>query len=279
MGQCDLEGADSWTVAAECAAFGDTTMLDDLKAGLKPAKVLCLLYLLGDQVNQWDRAKIKAKLKEVEQPEWLYPGAKSCVHGSSYGMGIPTMIQTVLKYSMADLPLDLGTAKPIVMETAQARKLQEAFFSRYPGVKLWHEKEKRDLLNKGFVLLPTGHLRRFYGRKAEWKKGVKTACHETLKEALASKPQYWTTRVLKLMVTRLWNDPENRTPEGDLFVWPLMVVHDSAVTQWKRERDEFARRKNREWFQNEVEISGARVVVPADGTVGLDWSMKGAEKL
>lgn len=279
MGQCDLEGADSWTVAAECAALGDSTMLDDLRAGLKPAKVLCLLYLLGDQINQWDRAKIKAKLREVEQPDWLYPGAKSCVHGSSYGMGIPTMIQTVLKYSMADLPLELGETKPIVMTTEQAKKLQSAFFSRYPGVKLWHEAEKRNLLNKGFVITSAGHLRRFYGRKAEWKKGVKVASHETLKEALASKPQFYTTWATKMAVWRMWNAPENRTPEGSLRVEPLTVVHDSILFQFRAEERAAVGDRVRSWFGNEVEIAGAKIVVPADGTVGQDWSMKGAEKL
>ncbi len=32
--QCDLAGADGWTVAAECASLGDPTMLNDYLAGI-----------------------------------------------------------------------------------------------------------------------------------------------------------------------------------------------------------------------------------------------------
>ena len=279
MGQCDLEGADSWTVAVECAALGDQTMLADLKAGLKPAKVLCLLYLFGSDVNRWDRVVIKAKLKETKMEEWLYPGAKSSVHGSSYGMGIPTMISTVLKFSMSDLPLDLGTTKPIVLTTDQARKLQDAFFSRYPGVKLWHAKEARNLLTHGYVTTSAGHTRRFYGRKAVWKKGAKVVDHDTLKEALASKPQFWTTRATKMALLRLWLDPENRREDGTLRVEPLICVHDSLLAQWRKEDDAFARAKMKLWFDNEIEVAGIKLTIPADGQVSTDWSMKPSEKL
>ena len=583
LGQLDLEGADSWTVAAECAALGDLTMLDDLRAGLKPAKVLCLLYLLGDDVNRWSRDEIKRRLKETILPDWLYPGAKSSVHGcytgdhevltqtgwvpldvydskipimcyenetrraffaapsaftrflytgdlysfqgnsldvsvtedhrfaystnghpkvmyardlfsfrgasiptagyfdggsievdypqlvaayqadgtrarsgtvifrfkkkrkimrmemllneagipyrkvsygdgtthltvqdkqdsnlitrwgkaaddylltwqasdllsyveehahwdghihkkggyslsavnrshldwiataskfvgkgytwsstltsgfgstvhrlkinnrtyadsdslyaktkapvenepvfcptvpsgfifvrrnrkiyvsgnSSYGMGLPTMIQTVLKYSMADLPLELSDAKPIVLTRDQAKKLQDAFFSRYRGVKLWHAKAKRDLLTKGYLETSAGHTRRFYGRKAERRKGVVEANHETFKEALASGPQFYTTWMSKRALWRLWYDETNRRG-NDLIVEPLLLVHDAMVGQWRREDDAWARTKLREWFDNEVEIAGQKVTIPADGQVDDDWSMKKGEKL
>lgn len=279
MGQCDLEGADSWTVAAECAALGDTKMLDDLRAGMKPAKGLCYGYFEPGDYARRPAPEILGCLKQLKLPEWLYPGAKATCHGSSYGSGIPTMIQTILKFSMADLPLDLGTAKPIVLTTEQAKRLQDAFFARYPGVKEWHKKEARNLLTNGFITTSAGHIRRFYGRKAVWKKGIKLADHDTLKEALSSKPQFYTTWATKKALWRLWYDPENRRPDGTLIVEPLICVHDSLLAQWKREDDAFARPKMRLWFQNEVEIAGQKIIIPADGTVGTDWSMKGAEKL
>ena len=42
--QCDLSGADGWTVAAHSAALGDSTMLDDYLGGLKPAKLIALFH-------------------------------------------------------------------------------------------------------------------------------------------------------------------------------------------------------------------------------------------
>jgi len=277
MGQCDLEGADSWTVAAECTALGDPTMLADLRAGLKPAKILCMLYLHGPVVNTWDRAAIKAKLKETAMPDWLYPGAKSAVHGSSYGMGIPTMIGTVLKFSMADLPLELGTAKPIVLTTEQAKRLQEAFFSRYPGVKRWHAHEARSLLTQGFITTSVGHLRRFYGRKAVWKKGLKLADHETLKEALSSKPQFWTTHVCKRALLNLWLDPWNRLDDGTLKVEPLIAVHDSILFQFEASLLDAVKARLPIWFAVTSEIAGQQINIPFAAEFSGDWGMK--EKL
>lgn len=279
MMQCDLEGADSWTVAAECAACGDETMLLDLLAGLKPAKILCLSYLEGaEKVNEMSRDEIKLALKTVQLPSWLYPGAKASTHGTAYMMSWRTMIDTILKFSMADLPMKLEEANPIVLTKVQVEKLQAAVHARYPGLAKWHAKEGHALMTKGYVETSAGHVRRFYGRKVEWKRGQKMPCHETWKEALASKPQFWTTHATKIMLRRLWLDPENRR-DGDLIVEPLLAVHDSALAQAKREDEAFARVKMKSWFENPVEIAGRTVTIPADGTLGPDWSMKGADKL
>lgn len=210
--QLDLEGADSWTVAAECAALGDTTMLEDLRVGVKPAQAVALAYIHGDKVNTWSRPDIKRVWKEDKDglPEWLYPAAKSTTHGYCYGSGWMTTRDTILKYSMADLPLELGDAKPIALSKSEIEKLRECCALRYPGIALWHAKEGREMREKGYLQMPTGHVRRFWGLKCEWKQGREQANHETLREWLAHKPQYNTTYVLKLALHRLWHDGENR---------------------------------------------------------------------
>ena len=85
--QFDLEGADNWTVAAECKARADSTMFEDLSIGLKPAQVLALMIHIGPEINDWDRQDIKAKWKELKSklPDWLYPAAKAGVHGCLTG--------------------------------------------------------------------------------------------------------------------------------------------------------------------------------------------------
>jgi hypothetical protein len=280
MGQCDLEGADSWTVAAECAALGDTKMLEDLRAGLKPAKGLCFGYFEPGLYQNASTDLMKARLKELTLPDWLYPGAKSSLHGGCYGSGWRTTIDTILKYSMADLPLDLKTARPIVLSKEQVDKLRSALFLRYPGIKAWHAKTEKLLLTTGVLEMNTGHRRRIYQRKAEFKQGRKVACHETLKEVLSSAPQYYTTYSIKLALRNLWYADDNRDGEK-LKVEPLLCVHDSILTQWRREDDTFARPFMREIFQNEILIAGQRIVIPAEGFCYSDWSMdkEKAEKL
>jgi hypothetical protein len=64
-----------------------------------------------------------------------------------------------------------------------------------------------------------------------------------------------------------------------LIVEPLICVHDALVAQALAEDDTFARAKLREWFANEIEVAGLKLVIPADGAVASDWSMAGGEKL
>ena len=277
----DLEGADSWTVACECAALGDSTMLDDLRAGIKPAQVGALLYA-GLINNHSTREQIRAAWKVAQLPEWLYPGAKACAHGVPYGMGWETQQMTLLKNSMSDLPLRLADAKPIVLSKAQIEGLRSAFLSRYVGIPKWQEKEAENLMTKGWIETSTGHIRRFYGRKSEIAKGRKVVNHETWKEALASKPQYYTTYAIKQAWAKMWWDRENwrggGVGEGRQIVEALALKHDEILTQWRVEDREFARRKLREWFQTPVVIAGIEVVIPAAGKIGKDWSMKDGEK-
>jgi uracil-DNA glycosylase family 4 len=279
--QRDLSGADSWTVAAECAVDDDRTMLDDLLAGLKPAKILALLYVCGPSINLLDRDALKAKLAEEEPsfPPWLYAGAKACVHGSSYLMGHNTMIDTLLKGSMADLPLKLEDAKPLVLTKLQVETLQNLFFSRYPGLAKWHQREGWNLMIKGSVTMSTGHTRTVFGRKAEIKKGHLVPCHETLKAILSTKPQYYTTLGVKLALWNLWNDPQNRDATGALRIEPLVLVHDSILVQTRERDKDLARVKMREWFDNELDIANEKITIPADGSIATDWSMKNAETL
>jgi len=73
----------------------------------------------------------------------------------------------------------------------------------------------------------------------------------------------------------------NNTPPGfpKLRVEPLHTVHDSLITQWRKEDRPFAKAKLREWFNNPIQIAGTTVVIPADGEIGTDWSMQNGEKL
>lgn len=303
MAKLDLEGADSWTVACEAASLGDSTMLDDLKAGIKPAQVVGLIYVHNASfINSLAREEITRRLPEIKQRAWLYPASKAIAHGTPYGMGWETLQMTLLKNSMSELPLDLKDSRPIVLSKQQIEDLREAFFSRYPGVKKWQEKVGRQLMEKGWLATSTGHVRRFYGRKSEISKGRKVVNHETWKEALASMPQYYTTYSIKQAWGKMWRDPENwryrqkaycigysegdhrsdvgeNTGERVQIVEPLALKHDEILMQWRKEDREWAIDKLREWFRTPVTIAGIEVVIPAAGKIGSNWRMEDGEPL
>jgi hypothetical protein len=255
--QRDLEGSDAWGVAAYCAMLGDTTMLDDNKAKLKPAKILARIYEDGPSVNQLTREQLKIECAKVDGEGWLYFACKRVLHGSNYGMGKATMASQILTDSYKLL------GEPVWLEPALCDRIQkQAFFVRYPGVQRWHKWMENELRTKGVLVTSTGFQRRIFGRKDS---------HDTLKECLSFYPQYFTTYSIKCTLSRQWSDPENRRDDGSLRVEPLLLVHDSNVGQAPLEEREFASRKLAEWFDNKVTIATTTLTIPASSTWGMDW--------
>ncbi len=263
--QCDLEGADGWTVAAHSARLGDRTMLEDYLAGMKPAKIIALLYWFGPVINQLERSDVKwlhdnvfPVVKKLAG-DWLYLGCKRVQHGSAYLMGIPTMQLNVLKDSYKE------SGVPIYMEHSEARRLQDLLFSRYPGIKTWHAWAESHLVAHGTLTAASGHTRVFFGRR--FGKDIK----DTVKEFLAHEPQNNTTWATNLAMLNLWNDPENRRGDGSLIIEPLHQVHDALCGQWPQALREWARAKVRSYFNNKLTISGIDLIIPFDGTWGDSW--------
>jgi uracil-DNA glycosylase family 4 len=263
--EVDLEGADGWTVAAHCARLGDSTMLADYMAGMKPAKIVALIYWFGPEINELDRSDLKW-LHDVVFPivlklagKWLYLGCKRVQHGSSYMMGIPTMCLNILKDSFKE------SGTPIYMEQSTARSLQNAFFSRYPGVLTWHKWAESKLVADGKLTSASGQCRLFFGRR--FGDGV----HETVKEFLAHEPQSNTTWAIMLAALKLWNDPLNRQDNGSLIIEPLHQVHDSLCGQWPQWARSWAVARIHNYFKNELEIAGMKITIPFDGKWGPSW--------
>lgn len=270
--QCDLEGADGWTVAAHSARLGDPTMLDDYIAGMKPAKIIALIYWFGEDINKMDRVDLKWLHDNVfiivkkEAGEWLYLGCKRVQHGSSYLMGVPTMCLNVLKDSYKE------SGVPIYMDQSEARRLQErGMFARYPGVRTWHSWGESKLVADGKLTVASGHTRLFFGRR--YGKDIK----DTVKEFLAHEPQANTTWATNLAMLNLWNDPENRRADGSLIIEPLHQVHDALCGQWPTSLRDWARKKVKSYFNNTLTIAGRDIVIPFDGEWGPSWGQLGAK--
>ena len=272
--QCDLSGADGWTVAAHCKACGDPTMLDDYLYGLKPANILSLISMHGKQVLGWSREKLKEESKTVNSKHWRYYARKRIQHGSNYGMKTNTMSDQILKdsYKLSGVPQYLS---PAACELEQ-----RYYFQRYQGIPKWHQKIKSQLKTYGYLQSASGHRRTFFGRRDD---------HDTLKSALSDEPQNNTTWATNLALLKLWTDPDNitrlpvvtRSQSGiapfarrervDLRIQPLHQVHDALIGQFKKEEVDWARAKIRGYFNNELTIAGQKITIPFEGAYGESW--------
>lgn len=309
--QCDLNGADGWTVAVRCKLLGDSTMYDDYMAGIKPAKVIALMYetlqsalslhkakkafeidAIKNQIlvgfAKMDRARLAEECKKVGKGG-LYFICKMIQHGSNYGMGKNTTSSNVLKQSYKKLDA------PIYFSPSDCGLLQELYLNgRYRGVHLWHKWVENELLTRGYLWAASGQKRMFFGRK---KTAGKTDV-ETFKAALSHEPQANTTYATNLAMYKLWNDPENkiarrvgptittstgrvfvlqdernhqRLQPGALIIEPLHTVHDALCGQFPIELTEWARPKVKSYFDNPITIDSFQFVIPFEGRYGKSW--------
>lgn len=254
--QCDLAGADGWTIAAYCRLYGDSTMMDDYLYGLKPAKIIAAMRELGADVAKLSREELKKICKEVNQDGWVYFACKRIQHSSNYAATPPTISDIILKDSYK------LTGTPIYVPPKECTILQGYYFQRYHGVKMIHAKAKTNLSEKGYYVAASGHKRVFLGRKTD---------HSTFKEYLAHGPQANTTYATNLAMRALWKDPENRRPDGSLIIEPLHQVHDAICGQFPRDVAPWAVKKIRSYFENPLLIASQQITIPFEGAYGRSW--------
>lgn len=268
LAQRDLSGADSWTVAELCRMLGDSNLLLDQKAKIKPAQITALMLDRGVGVNGLSREELYPLCSIItEENDWRYQPMKRAGHGWTYLMGDKTTSDQILTDTAS-------TGKPIFMEPRKLGHIRDTcFFKRYPGIPRMHEWIATQLKEKGCLVASNGFKRNFHGRLDD---------QSTQREAVAHLPQVFTTYATCLATLRLWEDPENRRDmplDGILLrIEPLLMVHDSLVPQFRKEELEWAREKLREYFDNPIRIVDEPVVIPASGTYGPSWGEQG-EKL
>lgn len=212
MGQFDLRGADGWTIAAECAALGDDTMLLDLREGIKPAQVSELIYLKGPVVNTYSRDVLKQLCKEVPD-DWLYLTFKKVIWGTCYLMGVQTMVEQVLGESYG------RGGQLVFVSAADCKKVQRAILTRYPGIERRWKFIGDQVMKEGFLVSASGHRRNFYGQRWEYKEQcdgskvpvIKRTVHGS---ALSNAPQETTTFATKMALWKLYYTPQNRLAES-----------------------------------------------------------------
>lgn len=253
--QCDLSGADGWTVGAHCKALGDPTMLDDLYGGVKPAKVLCL-GLRGNTrylSPNTPREEIREACKGVKSDDWDYFACKIGIWGTAYLMGVDLLRNTLLEQSDGELD----------WSRQEAYDFQRLVFIRY-ALKRWHEQKSRELSRRPIIVAASGHKRTFFGRSTE-----------ILGKALAHEPQANTTYATNLAMWKLWTDPENRvgpvTSSPRLKIEPLHQVHDAIVGQFHKDDTAWAITKIKSYFANPLVIANQVITIPFEGFYGPSW--------
>ena len=260
MFQCDLSGADGWTVAAHCKALGDSTMWNDYLFGLKPARIIAAMQVAqakGHSITRLPREELAAYIKQCEIPSWLYEACKAVQHGSNYGMKKNTMSSNILKQSWKK------SGAPLYVSPSDCEALQNLYLNhRYIGVSRWHAAIEKQLRTTAKLPCCSGHTRTFFGRLND---------NTTVQAALAHEPQANTTYVTNKALERLWNDPENRRPDNSLIIEPLHQVHDALIGQYDESIADWANAKIREWFNNPVTIAGTELIIPFEGGYGSDW--------
>jgi len=269
--QCDLSGADGWTVAANLAALGDSTMLEDYRAGIKPAKVLCYLLRHGAaSLHGKTRAEIKVLTGPISGKDWDYFACKIGQHGTCYLMG-PKLLSEVI-YIQSEGAINLSTA--------QTKDLQRLFSVRYK-IKTLHDSMGSKLLKSPYLTSASGHRRRFFGRHTD-----------LLGQALAHDPQANTTYATNMAMLALWKDPDNRIdpapltlqpPETFPLRWernaarvpfriePLHQVHDALLGQFRISDTDWAKGRIKQYFNNPMTIAGVSLVIPFEGNYGPSW--------
>lgn len=258
--QCDLSGADTWTVAAHSARLGDDTLLKDLQAGLKPAKILMVAMDLGNHVIGWNQDQLLVECNKLKIPKdpterlfKVYAAAKATIHGSNYNMGPKLMSDTIFIRSKGE----------IFVQQQLCQHLQTLYFQRYPGVKFWLRYIEQELVQKGKLTGAAGHTRIFFGRRRD---------QSTLRQALSDEPQQNTTYVTNLALRNMYYAEWNRRSDFPVFhVEPLHTVHDSAVGQFRIDSAEENVGLIKRAFDNPITIAGQTITIPYDGGYGPSW--------
>lgn len=264
--QCDLSGADGWTVAAYSAMLGDSTMLDDYKAGISPFKILTLM-LRGLPVSS-DRHELAQQVKVIGKDDWDRFACKRVQHGGCYLEGGLTISRNILKDSEGKL----------YMTPTECDGLKKYFFNRYWGVHKWHDYIARRLKESSTLTMASGNKRQFFGRP-----------EEVLTKAIAAEPQHNTTYVTNMAMYNLWQDPENREYNNQtdnlrarpckLRIEPLHTVHDALNGQFKIADTQWAIGKIKSYFNNTILIAGIPIIIPYEGSYGNSWGSKEEGKI
>lgn len=262
--KADLEGADSWTVAAMLVALGDNRMMDDLLNHVKPAQCLAIASLYGEHLITADvdtihgylpqlKAEVKLQEARLGKKRTIYDACKAVSHGSNYCMGPQTTHENIFKKTDGDLYVPVDDCK----------RMQGLYERRYRGLFKLRERMVGLLNSHGYLDAYSGNRRYFFGRRD----------NSTVREMISQLPQAHTTYATNLLLERLYYWRGNRCgPDNVRLVHkPVNQVHDETNTFFAREKFEQARSIFSACSTNAMECWGVNFTIPFESTYGLNW--------
>jgi uracil-DNA glycosylase family 4 len=274
--QCDLSGADAWTVAAELAALGHPVMLEDMLFGIKPSLVLCHMVREHEAgrdvraINSLTRPELKSITKSIRaffssvegktdpsgRPlDWLYLCSKRGQHGSNYDMRSERITELVFGDSDGS----------VVLSKKDAELYQYLYKLRYK-TDARNEWIRKTLSETTCITSSCGVRRKFFGIRN--RRDIDDAI---VREASSFNPQCNTTYLTNVALAKLYYDPRNRRSSGALFVEPIIQIHDALAGQFRSNVLPFARDSLTTWFSNPLKIANTMINIPFEGNVGPDW--------
>lgn len=236
--EVDLKSADSWCVALEA-----------------PEPKLIELLKSGADIHRYVAGKIFNKPPEIVS-EFERQLGKKAGHAANYGTGPRTFAETCL--------VEMNH----YLEEREAKRVLEAYFEVFPGIRRRQEAIKRTIYNTRKLTTPFGRERHFYGR----------ADDSTFREAYAYSPPSTVSDIVNTLMLSLWRDRDAvglAWDDGGRF---LLQVHDSLLLQTTPERvpelAEYCR--SLDWHPH-IELPGGVLRIPVDVKQGLNWrSMESA---
>lgn len=259
----DLEGADSWTVAAMLSALGDNRMMDDLLHGIKPAQALTIASLFGEHLITADWEVIKSYIpqfkKLMKEQETVrgkkrtdYDAYKAVSHGTNYCMGPKTTCDNIFKKSDGELYVALDVC----------RDKQFLYEKRYSGLSKLKERMASLLSTHGYLDAFSGNRRIFFGRRD----------NTTVREMISQLPQAHTAYATNLLFDRLFHWKGNRVGNTrQLIIQPVNQVHDEACKVFARGNLDQARDIFSTCATNRINCWGVEFTIPFESTYGNNW--------
>lgn len=261
--KADLEGADSWTVAAMLQSLGDNRMMDDLLHRVKPAQALAVAALFGSNLISADVDEIKSYLPRLKQvvkdqealrgkKRTIYDAMKAVSHGSNYCMGPQTTHENIFKKTDGDLYVPVDDCK----------KAQTLYERRYSGLFKLRERMVGLLNSHGYLDAFSGNRRYFFGRRD----------NGTVREMMSQLPQANTTYATNLLLERLYYWRGNRVAGTNILIHkPVNQVHDETNTLFDRVNLDQAREIFTKCSTNRITTWGIDFTIPFEVAYGVNW--------
>ena len=230
-----------------------------LSADLSQAEARIVAYIAGEEslIRLFSQGRkihreIATKIfripgDNISDEEWKkrysheYAIGKKLVHASNYGMGYNSF------------------AKEAGVSVAEAKRLQNAYFAAYPGIKLRQLQVASQLSKSRMLTTPLGRKRLFMG----------TYNKDMLKDGYAYQPQSTVADLLNMGLLDVWN---NLPPETEI----LLQVHDSILVQCpvnKVRETALLLEKHLTRTLDIIDINGRLRVctVPCEFEIGYNW--------